>query len=191
MSSPAGKRKAYVVVLVLAVVAFICDRMFFDPSTTEPVAATAALRQRQNRKTTKAPAQAEESTGRPRASEPSDVDAVSFNGRISETCRLVDVPARGETCRDAMRPSPVWIARQQEDQQAQVAETPPEQTALEALQDRYVLTAVVSGSSQMAILGDRCVRVGQTVDGCKLIEVHGDRAVFQVGQHRAELKVPQ
>lgn len=192
MSSPAGKRKAYVAVLVLAVVAFVCDRMFFDPSTTEPVAATAALRQRQSqsrKKTQDAKAQTASVAGA-KALASKDVDTVSFNERITQASRLVDLPLGGK-CNDAMRPSAVWIARQQEREQQEAEAIAPEQTALETLQTRYVLTAVVSGSSGMAILGDRCVRVGQSIDGCKLVEVHGDRAVFQIGEHRAELKVPQ
>lgn len=193
MSGPAGKRKAYVAVLVLAVVAFVCDRMLFDPSTTEPAAATAALRQRQNQGVKKKPASAASAQAGPDAMAPRTdaAETISFNTRIIEACRRVDVEGGDAECSDAMRPSAVWIAREQESQESQAAKTPPEQTALESLQSRYALTAVVSGASGMAILGDRCVRVGQSIDGCTLVEVQGDRAIFEVGEHRIELKVPQ
>jgi hypothetical protein len=178
------KQKVYLAVLGLAVVAFVLDRTMFDASTTEPAAATAALRKRETKKVSKPKSVDGDRPVQQIPAAGSQEKRQSIGRRILLCCS-----ASSRECPDAFTPSQLWVAREVEDQQE--APEVQDRTTLESLKSRHSLTAVLSGRQGMAILGGRCVRVGQTIEGCKLIEVTGQTAVFQAGSHRIEMKVPQ
>lgn len=183
------KRKVYLALLGLAVVAFVLDRTVLDASTTAPATATAALRSRQAKKVqdAKKPGPAAEDAQQARTqSDPSK--RVSIGRQIARCCPA-PTDSGQSPCPDAFTASPLWVAVEvEQEQQEQVSQ---EKVALDNLKSRYTLTAVISGKSGMAILGGKCVRVGQSIEGCTLVEVTGQRAIFQAGENRVELKVPQ
>jgi hypothetical protein len=183
------KQKVYLAVLGLAVVAFVMDRTLLDASTTAPASATAALRSRQAKKAQDAKQPGPEDDSAPQAPVKTDLSRrVSIGRQIARIC-IDEASASAGPCPDAFTASPLWVAVEvEQDPQEQVSK---DKTVLESLKSRYTLTAVISGSSGMAILGGRCVRLGQSIEGCTLVEVTGQRAIFQAGEHRVELKVPQ
>ncbi len=184
------KQKVYLAVLGLAVVAFVLDRTLLDASTTAPATATAALRNRQAKKVqdAKQPGAAAEKDAQQAQAQSDPSRRVSISRQIALACQA-ETSSSQDPCPDAFAASPLWVAVEvQQEQQEQASR---EKVALENLKSRYTLTAVISGKSGMAILGGRCVRVGQSIEGCTLVEVTGQRAIFQAGQDRVELRVPQ
>ena len=177
-----NKRKLYVGILALAVIAFVADRMLYDGEELEPAQATAALRSRGG----------DRSEPKPRMQPIVAVAAADPLGpglaqRLERRCHRSD-PQSGDALRDAFAPSQIWKPAQA---QAEAERPDADVQTLQEFGRTHTLTAVISGAQGAAILDDRVVRIGQTIAGCTLVAVEGDSALFQAGQKKLLLRVPQ
>jgi hypothetical protein len=63
-------------------------------------------------------------------------------------------------------------------------------TTIAQFTEKHRLSAVMAGAgARLAIVDDRWLQIGQSVDGCKLLEITGQKAIFQCADGAAELEV--
>jgi hypothetical protein len=176
------KQKIYSLVLALAAGAFILDRMTYSPDDLGPTEATAALQARSG-------SAGQSQTRRRQEPDETALDPQTFDGpglgrKLRENC--LTQRSRTPLGRDVFRPTSFWAPRPTADQQEKVDNQPSaDQLALQKLADTYTLSATLAGENGAAILNDRCIRVGQKLNGCTLIAVTGGKAIFQAGPHKA------
>ena len=61
--------------------------------------------------------------------------------------------------------------------------------ALEFQKNHKLLAVMTAPDTRVAIVDEEWVRVGQAVDGCRLLEIMGQTALFECADGRAELVV--
>lgn len=170
-------RKAYLVLLGLAVTAFLVDRLFLGGPAAAPQQARASVDAGRADRT--APAAQPQ---HPPARAASEADAQSLAHRLAALAGSegFDPASVG----DAFAPSKVWLSRPQ----AARAATQP--SAAQRFPGAHRLTSVVlAGGRGWAIVDAKVVQIGQQLDGFTLVGLTHDRAVFQAGQDRVELKL--
>lgn len=172
----AKKKKTYGIVLLVGLGALLVDRFLVaEPS---PVAAR-----------TVAPAGATADAPDP------IVKASSVTGRVAAAPFPRDLPAPEgiELLRDAFALTPAAREAMLGDSARLDAAAGPRadrQSAALEFQKKHRLLAVMTGpDTRVAIVDDEWVRVGQAVDGCRLLEIMGQTALFECGDGRAELVV--
>jgi len=93
-----------------------------------------------------------------------------------------------EEVTDIFRPSHAWAGP------APQTETPLDSDEIRAdefAQDHKLEAMVVSSGSGIVIVSGQCVRIGQELDGFKLVSVGSDSAVFADGAARATLRLAE
>lgn len=93
-----------------------------------------------------------------------------------------------EDVTDIFRPSQAWAGP------APQTETPVDSDEIRAdefVQDHKLEAAVVSSGGGIAIVAGQCLRIGQELDGFKLVSVGKDSAVFVSGAARATLRLAE
>ncbi len=171
-------QKIYLALGVIAVAAFVVDRVFLRSGSGGPAPARAAA-------DTPGPAAARP----PAMPAPAPPVAVPPSDRPSLAARLdalakdpgVDVGGM----RDAFVPPPSWIAEVKSPEPEVV-----EPSAAEKFAAAHTLTAVLlAGKGGCAVVNGKVVQVGQEVDGFELVSLARECAVFQGGQERVELRL--
>jgi hypothetical protein len=174
------KAKVYLGVLPLAVVALLVDRLVLDggkPGPEQASAAPMAARPTKPSALQPAPVAAVPAPAPPAPSPPLGRLAALMRGRQIDPQHV----------RDAFAPAPSWLPPAPEPP----APKAPEPKKLPDFQDRHELTAVIMGpQGARAIVDGKCLAVGQTLDGMKLISIGRKTAVFAGGGVRAELAMP-
>jgi hypothetical protein len=169
------ERVVYAAVLGAGLLALIVDRAMLSPGE----AGAAALAEPAS-----APARAAESvTGLPEGH-----DSVSPRHQgLAQRLRSDDDLWLG-SIRDGFRAAESWISPPQ-------VQTVVEQTdeEIDRFQRAHRLTAVNAGRNgkPTIIVNGRVVQQGSTLDGWLLLEVTAGSAIFQKGEHRAELELNQ
>ncbi|MFP4353733.1 MAG: hypothetical protein ACLFUJ_01325 [Phycisphaerae bacterium] len=173
------KQKIYILLLVLAGAGFILDRMTYDPDQIGPTQATAALQARSASATRKTP-------GAETLSVSLDLDQLQGPGLaelLERRCRKVMQTTLLK--RDVFVASEFWKPKVDTAEEEAKQGPSVEELTLRKFAASHRLTATLAGANGAAILDDRVVRVGQVIDGCTLVEVTGEKAVFEAGKHRA------
>ncbi len=175
------KQKIYSLVLALAAGAFILDRMTYSPDDLGPTEATAALQARSGR-TGRSQARTEGPDETALGAEA--LDGPGLGRRLRDTC--LAQRSRTPLGRDVFRPTAFWAPSQASEERQEDPEQPSaDQLALQKLADTYTLSATLAGENGAAIFNDRCIRVGEKLNGCTLVAVTGGKAIFQAGPHKA------
>lgn len=174
------KRKVYVAVLALALVALGVDRLVLSPGRTGPKEGEAAT-PRSARTDPAADAGVSGDAGR-QTTPPAEI--------ICE--RLADLAKRENldlaNVADAFRPGPKW--RKGPPPRAKGPAPPPETPPAEEFKKRHKLVAVMADDEGgKAVIDDVCLRVGDTLDGLKLVAVGDGSAVFAWKDVRVELRL--
>jgi hypothetical protein len=164
-------------VLVLAVVAFVVDRWVIGNDEDLAVTPSAAPH---------APAARRPVTWQPKAiaaaPEASLGNLAGLATRLGSIARRDSLDA--DTVRDAFRPPASWVG-------ATRTATPDEMAvAAREFQNRRLTAVIMKGSGRgVAIVDQRMVGVGQTLDGFVLVTVKERSAVFRRGTQRVELRL--
>ena len=169
-------------VLGLAVAAFAVDRWVVghEPADDGAIATSAAPAGRR----------AAPRPHRPRTPAADQLADASQAAVATLAARLEDV-ARSqklnlESVNDAFRPPAAWVGTQR----TAIVEDRPD-AAREFLQ-RHRLTAVMRQTGGgVAIIDQKTVAVGHSLDGFRLVAVKDRSAVLRRGQHRVELRLPE
>ncbi|HOD80292.1 MAG: hypothetical protein BWX88_02842 [Planctomycetes bacterium ADurb.Bin126] len=113
-------------------------------------------------------------------------------GRLAllATARPIDI----DRSRDVFVPSPAWQGDFGRGGPVAAFDGPPADTenALDAFRRTRHLGAIVDGGSEMgAVVDGQFVRVGQSLDGMRLVHISRDSATFQSSQGQVELRLPR
>lgn len=164
--------KVYVAILAIAVAAFVGDRLLRDSGSTPP-----------------GPAQAKAGPPPGGAVRPPAPPAAPSPGRPSLADRLEaleDDPDLDPTSiRDAFVPADAWLAE---------LKVPEPDTSEPSLAEKFaasheVTAVLLAGSGGCAVVNGKVVQIGQVLDGFELVGLARERATFQVGQERVELRL--
>jgi len=169
-------QKIYLALGVIAVAAFVVDRVFLGSGSRGPAPARAAA-------DTPGPAAAQPP---PAPAPPLAVprsDRPSLADRLDALAKDADVDVG--RMRDAFVPPPSWIAVTKSPEPEVV-----EPSAAEKFAASHTLTAVLlAGKGGCAVVNGKVIQVGQEVDGFELVSLARECAVFQGGQERVELRL--
>ena len=173
-------QKVYVFVLVLAVVAFMVDRVLLSPPEATAEARAAA-------RLAVAPSAA--GLAAAEAQVPQAEGSVSRQVEIARRLEALAGDRRLDPAdvRDAFGPSREWL-------DAGLAASGPGsgKSVSERFREAHTLTAVMaSGANGYAIVDGRTLFIGQALDGFTLISVGSRSAVLQSGSARVELTLPE
>lgn len=170
------KRWIYIGVLGIVVVAFIMDRLFLGT----PQAAEAKLAPPDPKPGQPAPAVPKNQQEPPPVVDPS----LAWLERLGES----------RSTRDVFAPSPEWLIKQQEKIEAAAAaeqEKGPKPGSPEAFQAAHKLQATtVMGNGGLAVVDDQCLKVGDTLDGFRLVHVRAGAVEFRRGADHVTLSLP-
>ncbi len=176
-----SRKKLALGVVVLGAGAMIADRAMFGVAEPAPAAAAPAPAGRAaSAKAATRPAAAEESLAIPE---------LVFPKQIPRVESLEDI-------RDWFAP-PATVAEAEEneaDTPSTTAAPPAPASAETPFEQRYRLDAVVIiGSTRMAVVEGRWLRIGDTLGGekARLVEVHDQAAVFEIRGEKKSLRVFQ
>ena len=177
------ERKVYLGILAVGLVALVADRVFLGGGGVPPSSAEAAA----------TPLVIGPIAQLPQARAPGTASAWPKQPNVSIADRLAAVATtegiNTSEVKDAFGPSAAWLA------QLRPSADRPSGLPLdlaEAFCQRHRLTAVmVQGGGGKAIVDDKCLAVGEKIDGFALVAVEHNSAVFACGDRRAELKLPQ
>ena len=180
------QRKVYAAVLLLGVGALAADKIFFSPPSTAAQDPSAMLLA----STPHSPAPAAKHAVQPKEANLLGLGALADRMRkVAESERL-DL---GDSA-DVFRAPASWI-QQKQSHEASQATTQPDPGAI--FRDRHHLAAVLrSTHGGIAVLDatsgskGRAIRIGQTLDGFKLIAVGERSATFASASGRVELELP-
>ena len=169
-------------VLGLAVAAFAVDRWVIGHAPADDAALA----------TSPAPA-ARRTAPRPQRNRVPAAEqlADASQSAVSTLAARLDEVARAqklnlEVVNDAFRPPAAWVGTQR----TAIVEDRPD-AAREFLQ-RHRLTAVMRQTGGgVAIIDQKTVAVGQSLDGFRLVAVKERSAVLRRGQHRVEMRLPE
>lgn len=179
---------AYVGMLVLAVAAFLADRLLLGAGTPGPNPAAASTRT--------AP-ESQEAGSRPQA-------AGTAAGPFPQPAACRPQPpwverlaalakARGAdpaASRDAFALQEPWRSQLKKPAPEALPEPPPPSAPPAVFADKHKLTAVMmTGKGGSAIVDGRMLRMGQEIGGYKLIGLKPGRAVFQAGDGGEEVEL--
>jgi hypothetical protein len=164
------QQKVYTGLLVLGLLALVLDRCVFSPSSAD------ASDQASDLLIAKVPQTKTES---PASAHKSSATAPAGNSVALKLTELSESMQRpGAAVKDAFCPAPSW---------AQPGA--PGVTSAPSFQQAHTLIGVMlSGSYAAAMVDGTLVRVGDSIDGYKLISVSKGEAVFQSGDLRATLQ---
>ena len=172
------QRKVYLAVLGLGLLSLGADRLFLGGGQTAPEQATASVIVAPSRSQPSAPAK---TVGGEAPAVITRVNALAERLAMVSSRQNVDPQA----VPDAFELSPEWKA----------ALHPPDGTdgtskRIASFQQTHHLTSVVMDKvGGSAIINDNVVRVGQELDGFKLVSVSRDLAALESGSLRVELKL--
>ena len=119
-----------------------------------------------------------------------DPPAEDLAGRLARLAagRAIDI----DRSRDIFVPAPAWQGDFGRPAPVSAAPAADEESALDAFRRARQLGAIVDGGSEMgAIVDGQFVRVGQFLDGMRLVRISPDSATFQSSQGQVELKLPR
>ena len=177
------RQKILLGVLGLALTVFLADRVYLGMSPAGPAQAEASevadtMGVLPDRVAALSRGEAATiGTGRPESELVKRLDAV----RAAHLVQLEEVT-------DVFRPSQAWAGP------APQTETPvnsDEIRADEFAQDHRLEAAVVSSKGSIAIVNGWCLKIGQELDGFKLVSVGRDSVVFVSGAARATLRLAE
>ncbi len=175
----ARKQIVYVVMLGLAATALVVDRLLGPGGGTVKTANAEYV----------APVEPE---SQPPASDVApEKPPPDLAGRLAmlASARSIDI----DRSRDVFVPSPAWQGDFGRGGPAAMDAPPADaESALDAFRRTRQLGAIVDGGSEMgAIIDGQFVRVGQFLDGMKLVHISPDSATFQSSQGQVELRLPR
>jgi len=172
------RQKIYVLVLIVAAVALLVDQVFLGGGG-EP--------------TDQAMAQP---AGEPVAEAPTAVALATPAGPIGthrrsvadRLARYVEAhAAHSAAIRDAFLPAPSWMA----ELSPEISDDDKARRSAEAFKQQHRLMAVLTGTGGgTAIVDNKCLRIGETLDGFSLQSVGTHSAVFVMEGERVELTLP-
>jgi hypothetical protein len=169
------------VFMIVALLGFIVDRVFFDdPKPAEAKATATPAKSKPSVPTKKKPTAAP--TAAPVITDPS----------LAWLEKLAD-PRPG---RDVFVPSPAWLkaqkAKEEVAKEKQQAEAQgPKPGSPEAFQTAHRLQATtVMEHGGLAVVDGECLSVGDAIDDFQLVRVTAGEAEFRRGRNRAILKLP-
>lgn len=179
------QQKVYGAVLGLAVVAFGVDRWVIGHDDEAADAAHVAdVAPRQSRRPAPVQRSAEGRATAALVPAPAPLAPSTLASRLEEAARVQRLNL--EQINDAFRPSTAWVGTPRT---ATVAELRDE--ARDFLQ-RHRLTAVMKQTAGgVAIIDQKTVAVGQSLDGFRLVAVKDRSAVLRRGGQRVELRLPE
>lgn len=176
-------QKVYVIILAVAAVGFLVDRVLLVPGASGPAQVQAGAVHRTP-------------SGRPQppTTEPPAATA-SVAKRLARfnDVRQFDIT----TVREALSPSPTWLAELQlpepgpkPEASQPVAVAPVQMSPTERFIRRHRLKSTIRrDNGGWALIDGHIVEVGQEFDGYRLVEVTDDGAVFESDQGRVELRL--
>ena len=172
------QQKVYAGLLVLGLIALVLDRCVFTPASADASDQASDLliaKPAQSKTESSAPARKATSTA------PTGNAVAQKLTQLSESMHLP-----GAAVRDAFCPAPAWAAdgapKTPGAPKGITAETPNfEQT-------HTLIGVMLSGSSAAAMVDGTLVRVGQSIDGYRLVSVSKGRAIFRSGEVTATLQ---
>lgn len=164
------KKLIYLGLLGIAVTAFLVDRLLLDHTQT----AEAAPAKKQH-----AP------TPGPRPAKSVATKAPVLDPSLSWLEKLTDVGMS----HDAFSPS--WLHPKQTKADEGTDEMGPTPGSPEAFETTHHLQATtVMGPGSLAVVDQHCLRVGDVLDGYKLVRVHPDKVEFKKGNEVSTLTLP-
>jgi len=176
----ARKHIVYVAMLGLAGMALVVDRVVGPGGGTLKVANAEYV------------TPVEPETGSPTLAVAEETAPQDLAGRLAllATARRIDI----DRSRDVFVPSPAWQGDFGRGGAAAAVDGPPAdaENALDAFRRTRHLGAIVDGGSEMgAVVDGQFVRVGQFLDGMRLVHISRDSATFQSSQGQVELRLPR
>jgi len=168
------KKKIYGLIMVLGLVALLADRLFL----AEPLPAAATV------------------TGGSvlPAAEPV-ADAAPLTGRVAAAPFPTDLPGPEavDSLRDAFALTPAArkvILGEPEGLDPDTGRRVSRRSAAAEFEESHKLSAVMTApETRVAIVDEQWVQIGQAVDGCRLLEIMGQTALFECADGQAELTV--
>ena len=174
------KHKAYGAVVAVGALALLVDRVFLDSSQTSPEAATGEVLAAPTGEGP--PAKSTQTIPVPPPSILGTDQSVA--ARLAALTGSKGLDPAG--VRDAFCPAPAWIGAPEAD--VPVVESVESQA--ERFGRSHQLQAVMVGDlGSYAIIDGKCVFVGQTLDGFKLVSVGQASATLEAGGTRVTLKL--
>jgi len=175
----ARKQIVYVVMLGLAATALVVDRLVGPGGGTLRTANAEYVMP------------AEPDAQPPASAFASEKPPQDLAGRLATlaAARSIDI----DRSRDVFVPSPAWQGDFGRGGPVAMDAPPADaESALEAFRRTRQLGAIVDGGSEMgAIVDGQFVRVGQFLDGMRLVHISPDSATFQSSQGKVELRLPR
>ena len=165
------QQKLFAGLLVLGLVALVLDRCVFTPSSAEASDQASDLLIAKNPQTkAESPAPAHKATATAPAGNPVAL-------KLTELSESMHLP--GAAVKDAFCPAPTWSG----------TGAPTGGAEIRSFEQTHTLIGVMSsGGSAAAMVDGKLVRVGQSIDGYKLVSVSKGKAVFQSGEVTATLQ---
>ena len=165
------QQKVYAGLLVLGLIALVLDRCVFTPSSADASdQASDLLIAKPAQTRTESPAPAHKASATAPAGNPVALKLT----QLSESMHLP-----GTAVKDAFCPAPTWSG-------GNTAGPGAEVRSFE--QSHTLIGVMLGGASAAAMVDGKLVRVGQSIDGYKLLSVSKGKAVFQSGEITATLQ---
>lgn len=172
------RRQISVALLVLGLVALVVDRAVLEAGSTGPAAAAASTTDTGDKGS-----ECEDILAELEASVPM-LEEACMADRLAELA--ASYPPDGEAVRDAFCPSESWV-RPDRPVKAAAAPVAPRSMAARFVATHQLKAIMLSSDGGSAIIGASFVRVGQTVDGFKLLDLTKTTAVLSGYGERATL----
>lgn len=170
--------KVLFAVLALAVLALLIDWLFLGGDATHPSAASASVGA-PPAETAVPPAPPPEPTAV--ADAKPDADGPLLADRLRTAARTLGLDPTNT--REAFAPSEDWLPELR-------LPGPPQRDPAEDFARQHRLTSVILiGTGGSAVVDGRAVRVGQELDGFRLVRLTSAGAVFQAGDSQVELRL--
>ena len=174
-------QKVYVIILAVAAVGLLVDRVLLAPGASGPVQVQAG---------------AVHTTPSGRPQPPTTEPPAATASVAKRLARFNDVRQFDiTTVREALSPSPAWLAELQPSEPGPkasqpVAVAPVQMSPAERFIQRHRLKSTIRrDNGGWALIDGHIVEVGQEFDGYRLVEVTDDGAVFESDQGRVELRL--
>jgi hypothetical protein len=163
-------------VLALAIGAFLVDRFVIghESDAAPAVSARQPAARRLSQQTKPLAAQAA-------AAAPLPGNVATLAARLQDTARAQKLNL--ETVRDAFRPPAAWVGT------SRPATVDDLQAAAAEFQKRKLTAIMRQSGGGVAIINEKAVSVGQSLDGFRLVAVKDRSAVLRRGNHKVELRL--